>query len=931
MLLHKLWRRWIGRIFRQSRRQHTVPRRTRPRLTFQHLEDRTVPTTLSVNAGDATTLISDIGQANSTSSASNPYIIDLANSTYAFSSTNNTTDGANVLPVITAVNLTIVGNGSTLNASSQGRLFDVASAGTLTLQNLTLTGGLAKGSGTAAEGGAIYNSGALTLNSAVVTGNVAEGNNGENGATNSNNRIGANASGGGLYVVGGTVALGEDTFSNNKVLGGDGYSGSGLGNAGNAGSATGGGLYLAVGTVTLSKDTIKNNKAVGGSGGSGVNISSGHNGGNGGSALGGGMYVASDEVTRTSGTLSSNEAIGGNGGQAGNGTGTPGGGGSGVGGGLYVTAGGVVLQNGTDGISGNSVTAGDNGGAASFSNVAANSSGLGTYGFSSETVLTSSANPSVYGQSLTFTATVTANGLGPPSGSVTFYDGGTSLGSGTLNTSGVATLTTSALPVGSDSITAAYSGDDTFMSTVSAALSQQVNSASTSVSLTSSANPSTSPRVTFTATVSATAPGTGTPTGSVTFYDGSSSLGSGVLNTSGVVTLGTTLPAGTRHISAVYSGDGNFKTSDSAVLSQVINLVFLPSPTNSSQLRDDLAIADGSPGTYSITLSNLNSYVLDDTTGSLPEIAPGVSLTINGDGATIARSSTSSVFRLFDVAASGSLTLQNLTLTGGLALGNGTAAEGGAIYSDGRLNLIDVTVQGNEALGSPGANGTANGSPGTNAFGGGLYVAGGTVTMSGDVISGNTAVGGRGGNAGTGSLGGTGGEGYGGGLEVAGGTLASSDDTFTGNTVIGGAGGSGGGGSTGGQGGAGGAGHGGGVEVTGGAVVLSKDMFTSNQALGGNGGNNGYGDASLNVPPNGGTGGAAYGGGLEANSSITSLILTNNTLSGNSADGGIGGQAAPGRGVYHVGQGGNRRRRLWGRCECAGRPHHDDERSRHQQ
>src|SRR5207237_60967 len=83
------------------------------------------------------------------------------------------------------------------------------------------------------------------------------------------------------------------------------------------------------------------------------------------------------------------------------------------------------------------------------------------------TTLTSSANPSVFGQTVTFTATVTAvaPGAGTPSGDVDFYDGLTALGTGTLSTAGgvtSATFTTSALSTGSHSISARYEGDGNF-------------------------------------------------------------------------------------------------------------------------------------------------------------------------------------------------------------------------------------------------------------------------------------------------------------------------------------------------------------------------------------------------------------------------------------------------------------------------------------
>ncbi len=81
------------------------------------------------------------------------------------------------------------------------------------------------------------------------------------------------------------------------------------------------------------------------------------------------------------------------------------------------------------------------------------------------------------GQSMTFTATLAAvsPGAGTPTGVVTFYDNGNSIGNGTLS-GGIATLTTTTLPVGSNSITAVYGGDTDFTTSTSSAISQTVTS-----------------------------------------------------------------------------------------------------------------------------------------------------------------------------------------------------------------------------------------------------------------------------------------------------------------------------------------------------------------------------------------------------------------------------------------------------------------------
>jgi fibronectin-binding autotransporter adhesin len=95
-------------------------------------------------------------------------------------------------------------------------------------------------------------------------------------------------------------------------------------------------------------------------------------------------------------------------------------------------------------------------------------------GFSTTTTLASSLNPSASGQSVTFTATVTPGTAGTPTGTVQFFDGSTLLATVAINSSGVATFTTSTLSVGRHNMTATYSGDGSFSGSTSAVLAQVV-------------------------------------------------------------------------------------------------------------------------------------------------------------------------------------------------------------------------------------------------------------------------------------------------------------------------------------------------------------------------------------------------------------------------------------------------------------------------
>ena len=93
------------------------------------------------------------------------------------------------------------------------------------------------------------------------------------------------------------------------------------------------------------------------------------------------------------------------------------------------------------------------------------------------TALLSSPNPSDSGAQVTLMATVTVSnpGVGTATGAVVFKEGANTLGSGTLNGSGVATLNSSQLPVGALSLTAEYQGDAHFNTSASTPLSHTVN------------------------------------------------------------------------------------------------------------------------------------------------------------------------------------------------------------------------------------------------------------------------------------------------------------------------------------------------------------------------------------------------------------------------------------------------------------------------
>ncbi|HWG47748.1 MAG TPA: hypothetical protein VN688_33605, partial [Gemmataceae bacterium] len=341
----------------------------------------------------------------------------------------------------------------------------------------------------------------------------------------------------------------------------------------------------------------------------------------------------------------------------------------------------------------------------------------------------------------------------------------------------------------------------------------------------------------------------------------------------------------------------------------------LPAISTTGQLIDAINTANSSGGATTITLAANTTFdftsLYTGTRNALPVITANIIIVGNGD--TIERDSSSTEqFRLFDVASGGSLTLQDLTLQGGVAQGNlflgQAAAEGGAVYSSGQLNLSGVTVKNNQAIGFDGfLEAGKTGTDGQNAYGGGLYVAGGSVSLSNDTFRSNIAQGGGGASGRLGGNGGNGGNAGGGGIYVAAGTVSLNNATLSYNQAHGGAGGGGGKGSNvtsggpggpGGGGGGGGGGQGGGLYVGGGSISLSNDTLNNNYAYGGVGGNGGSG--GLGARENngysggdGGTGGSGEGGGMFA-TAASNVSLNSSILRYNYAFGGFGGNGGDG-------------------------------------
>lgn len=245
------------------------------------------------------------------------------------------------------------------------------------------------------------------------------------------------------------------------------------------------------------------------------------------------------------------------------------------------------------------------------------------------------------------------------------------------------------------------------------------------------------------------------------------------------------------------------------------------------------------------------------------------------------------------VIGGGSVTLDNVTIQSCQVLGKGDdlvnenrtlEAWGGGLASlgtTGNVIIADSTFTGNTALGGNGGN--FNNGGGSSVRGGSIYFGGGTLDVDGTRIVNSNATGGTGGNGpGNQSNGGVGGTAYGGGAYIAG-TSSIDNSTFENCAATGGNSGTGQNGSN------FGADSGGGGLFSLGNVTVTNSTFNLNSANGGDAGDT-FGPDCFGAHQSG-DGGAARGGAVQADAG--SLTINTATFANNSANGGNGGDGGP--------------------------------------
>ncbi|MBZ5643666.1 MAG: FG-GAP-like repeat-containing protein [Acidobacteriia bacterium] len=318
------------------------------------------------------------------------------------------------------------------------------------------------------------------------------------------------------------------------------------------------------------------------------------------------------------------------------------------------------------------------------------------------TAVTSSQNPSSFGQVVTFTATVSpmSPGTGAPTGTVTFLDGGSSIGSGNLS-GGVATFTTSTMPLGNHTVTTTYAGSANFNGSVGTLTGnpQVVDKIATTTALSSSQNSAALHQsVVFTATVATVPAGSGTPTGTMTFLDGGSSIGSGTLSGGAATFTTAILAAGSHTIAATYNGDSTSNTSNAALTGNP-QIVVAP-PVAATAFAPAIITLNG-VSSLAITLTNpaantvaFNGVSITDTfPANLAVATPsGLSNTCGGAATAPAGSVAASLNGAnIPVNASCTITL-NVTSSASGAYANTTSATGSANGGAGNTASATLTV-----------------------------------------------------------------------------------------------------------------------------------------------------------------------------------------------------------------------------------------------
>ncbi|OCW59542.1 beta strand repeat-containing protein [Hoeflea olei] len=328
--------------------------------------------------------------------------------------------------------------------------------------------------------------------------------------------------------------------------------------------------------------------------------------------------------------------------------------------------------------------------------------------------LTASDATPALGASVTFTATL--GGGASPSGTVTFKDGATTLGTGTISGT-TATFATSALAVGSHSITADYAGDANNGASSSQPLAVTVMKLTPTIALTvSDANPALGASVTFTATLA----GGASPSGTVTFKDGATTLGTGTISGTTATFSTAALAAGSHAVTADYAGDAdNEAVSSSSVTVTVSKLtptialaVSDANPVLGASVTFTATLAGGASPSGTVTFKDgtttLGTGAISGTTATLSTAAlaagsHAITADYAGDANNEAATSSPVTVAVDKLVPTIALTVsdanpqQGTSVTFTATLAGGASPSGTVTFKDGTTTLGTGTITGTTA------------------------------------------------------------------------------------------------------------------------------------------------------------------------------------------------------------------------------------------
>ena len=242
---------------------------------------------------------------------------------------------------------------------------------------------------------------------------------------------------------------------------------------------------------------------------------------------------------------------------------------------------------------------------------------------STTTTLTATSTTVLVGGSVTLAANVKLDNGSAAAGSVAFNDGSTTLGTATLDLTGSASLTTASLAAGAHTLTAAFVATATEASSLSPAVTVTVTAAP-NLAIISSIDVANSVRVGDQFEIRASvAPVTGSeiPTGTVSFLDGTTSIGSANLDLTGsAITTVAKLGLGSHSIRAAYNGDITFGTSNTSAVPVSVDGPTGASYTNPLTLNlstGGTAVSCADPATIKVQTSGVNTWYLYCTSDAL--------------------------------------------------------------------------------------------------------------------------------------------------------------------------------------------------------------------------------------------------------------------------------------------------------------------------